>query len=50
MLMKKRLTYEAPEVELFLVRFENNILSGDGYGGEKEAGQGFKPRTYHDDF
>lgn len=25
--MKKRFTYEAPEVELILVRFEDNILS-----------------------
>ena len=25
--MKKRLTYEAPEAELILVRFEENILS-----------------------
>lgn len=27
-IMKNRLLYEAPEVELFLVRFEENILSG----------------------
>ena len=26
--MKKRLTYEAPEGELILVRFEETILSG----------------------
>lgn len=50
--MKKRLTYEAPEGELILVRFENNILiSGDGYGGEKEAAQNFNtPHSYRDDF
>lgn len=50
--MKKRLTYEAPEAELILVRFEENILSGgqDGYGDPKAAGQDFGTRTYHDDF
>lgn len=49
--MKKRLIYEAPEAEMILVRFEENILSGDGYGGMKEAGQSFNnPHTYRDDF
>ena len=50
--MKKRLTYEAPEAELILVWFENNILvSGDGYGAEKEAAQNFtNPHSYRDDF
>ena len=28
--MKKRLTYEAPEVELVLVRFEDNFLQATG--------------------
>ena len=31
--MKKRLFYEAPETELFVVRFEENILSGGGDSG-----------------
>ena len=31
--MKKRLTYEAPEVELVLVRFENNFLTVSGGEG-----------------
>ena len=43
--MKKRLFYEAPETELFVVRFEENILSGGDspqgtlkFGGTKSAG------------
>ena len=52
--MKKRLIYEAPDAELMLVRFEGNFLysdGNDGYGGEKEAGQGFNNHhTYRDDF
>ena len=40
--MKKRLFYEAPEAELFVVRFEENILSdGDpirGSAGDREGG------------
>lgn len=28
--MKKKLLYEVPEAELFLVRIEENILSGGG--------------------
>lgn len=47
MLMKKRLTYEAPEVELVLVRFEDNFLQATGgevsslsFGYNGDAGAG----------
>ena len=40
--MKKRLIYEAPETELFVVRFEENILSDKtpvrGSAGDFEGG------------
>lgn len=43
--MKKRLTYEAPEVELVLVRFEENFLGTGGdttttLGGMMTGGSG----------
>ena len=33
-------TYQAPEAELLVVRFEENIMSLK-YGGDNEAGRGF---------
>lgn len=49
--MKQRIYYEAPETDVLLVRFEQNLLdSTDGYGREKEAGQNFNSRTYNEDF
>ena len=32
--MRKKLTYESPEAELLVVRFEDNILSTDSQFGE----------------
>lgn len=50
--MKKRLTYEAPEVELILVRFEENFLDSLN-GGESDLKFGSNPGsaanpTYND--
>ena len=44
--MKKRLTYETPEVELVLVRFEENFLQSpdDDYGDENRAANPFSYR------
>ena len=33
MTMNKKLFYEAPEAELILIRFEENIMSVKEYGG-----------------
>lgn len=44
--MKKRLTYEAPEAELVLVKFEDNFLQSTGeassltFGYNGDAGAG----------
>ena len=45
--MKKKLTYEAPEGELILVRFEENFLDSptpDGFGNPNET----TPFSYRD--
>ena len=48
--MKKRLTYEAPEGELILVHFEENILSGgqttDYHGSAGDRQGGIAGETY----
>ena len=51
--MRKRLFYEAPEMELFPVNLEKIVMgsvTSDGYGAEQQAGQDFGTHTYNQDF
>ena len=54
--MKKRLFYEAPETELFVVRFEDNFLgTGDEgrtlkFGSDGDAGSGSTVHEIEDSF
>ena len=45
---KKKLIYEAPEAEILVVRFEENILSG--FGNPDQAGDNREQRIIEEEY